>query len=32
MARERSEMILADIVAVRAERNPDLPVLTFECL
>ena len=24
MARERSELILADIVAVRAERNPDL--------
>jgi len=31
MARERSEGILADIVATRAERNPDLPVLTFEC-
>lgn len=31
MARERSELILADIVAARAERNPDLPVLTFEC-
>jgi crotonobetaine/carnitine-CoA ligase len=31
MARERSELILADIVAVRAERNPDFPVLTFEC-
>ena len=31
MARERSEMILADIVATRAERNPDFAVLTFEC-
>jgi crotonobetaine/carnitine-CoA ligase len=31
MARERSELILADIIATRAERNPDLPVLTFEC-
>jgi crotonobetaine/carnitine-CoA ligase len=31
MARERSEMILADIVATRAERNPDFTVLTFEC-
>ncbi len=31
MARERSELILADIIAVRAERNPDLAVLTFEC-
>lgn len=31
MARERSELILADIVATRAERNPDLAVLTFEC-
>lgn len=31
MARERSEMILADIVATRAERNPDFRVLTFEC-
>ncbi len=31
MARERSEMILADIVATRAERNPDYQVLTFEC-
>ncbi|MBW2387786.1 MAG: AMP-binding protein [Deltaproteobacteria bacterium] len=31
MASERSELILADIVAARAERNPDLPVLTFEC-
>ena len=32
MARERSESILADIVATRAERNPDFEVLTFECL
>ena len=31
MARERTEAFLADIVATRAERNPDLPVLTFEC-
>jgi crotonobetaine/carnitine-CoA ligase len=31
MTRERSELVLADIVAIRAERNPDLPVLTFEC-
>ncbi len=31
MARERSELILADIIAVRAERNPDFAVLTFEC-
>jgi crotonobetaine/carnitine-CoA ligase len=31
MARERSELVLADIVATRAERNPDLAVLTFEC-
>jgi len=31
MAEERSELILADIVATRADRNPDLPVLTFEC-
>ena len=31
MARERSEVILADIVATRAERNPDFAVLTFEC-
>ena len=30
-SRERSELILADIVATRAERNPDFPVLTFEC-
>ena len=32
MTRERSESILADIVASRAERNPDFEVLTFECL
>jgi len=31
MARERSEMVLADIVATRAERNPEFEVLTFEC-
>ncbi len=31
MAEERSELILADIVATRADRNPDFPVLTFEC-
>jgi crotonobetaine/carnitine-CoA ligase len=31
MARRRSELILADIVAARADRNPDFPVLTFEC-
>jgi len=31
MARERSEMILADLVALRAERAPDFRVLTFEC-
>ncbi|MEJ2088069.1 MAG: AMP-binding protein [Gammaproteobacteria bacterium] len=31
MTRERSELILADIVATRADRNPDLEVLTFEC-
>jgi crotonobetaine/carnitine-CoA ligase len=29
--RERSDLILADLVAIRAERNPDFPVLTFEC-
>jgi crotonobetaine/carnitine-CoA ligase len=32
MARERSDSILADIVATRAERNPDFEVLTFECI
>ena len=31
MTRERNEMILADIIAIRAERNPDFRVLTFEC-
>lgn len=31
MARERSELVLADLIAVRAERNPDFRVLTFEC-
>jgi len=31
VAREPSELILAIIVASRAERNPDFPVLTFEC-
>ena len=31
MARERSELILADLIAIRAERNPDFEVLTFEC-
>lgn len=31
MARERSDMVLADLIAIRAERNPDFPVLTFEC-
>jgi crotonobetaine/carnitine-CoA ligase len=31
VARERSELVLADQIAVRAERNPDLRVLTFEC-
>jgi crotonobetaine/carnitine-CoA ligase len=31
MARERSELILADLIAARAERKPDFPVLTFEC-
>jgi crotonobetaine/carnitine-CoA ligase len=31
MARERSELILADIIATRAESKPDHPVLTFEC-
>jgi crotonobetaine/carnitine-CoA ligase len=28
--RERNEMILADLIAARAERQPDLDVLTFE--
>ncbi len=30
--RERSEMILADLIQIRAEKNPDLDVLTFEHL
>jgi len=30
--RERSEMILADLVRIRAEQQPDLDVLTFEHL
>jgi len=30
--RERSEMILADLIQLRAEKNPDLDVLTFEHL
>jgi crotonobetaine/carnitine-CoA ligase len=30
--RERSELILADLVQIRAEREPDLDVLTFEHL
>ncbi|HVN83256.1 MAG TPA: AMP-binding protein [Candidatus Binatia bacterium] len=29
--RERSDLILADLIATRAERQPDLDVLTFEC-
>lgn len=28
--RERNEMILADLIAIRAEQQPDLDVLTFE--
>lgn len=28
--RERNELILADLIALRAERTPDLDVLTFE--
>jgi len=28
--RERNEMILADLIAIRAEQHPDLDVLTFE--
>ncbi len=32
MAREPNDMILADMIAARAERNGDFPVLTFECL
>lgn len=30
MARERNEAVLADLIALRAERQPDLDVLTFE--
>jgi len=30
--RERSELILADLIAIRAEQKPDLDVLTFEHL
>jgi crotonobetaine/carnitine-CoA ligase len=30
--RERSEMILADLIQIRAEKNPELDVLTFEHL
>ncbi len=30
--RERSEMVLADLVQIRAEKQPDLDVLTFEHL
>jgi len=28
--RERSDLILADLIASRAEQRPDLDVLTFE--
>ncbi|HVR31031.1 MAG TPA: AMP-binding protein [Thermoanaerobaculia bacterium] len=31
MSRERTDQILADQISLRAERNPDFPVLTFEC-
>jgi crotonobetaine/carnitine-CoA ligase len=31
VARERTDLFLADLVATRAERNPDFQVLTFEC-
>ncbi|HVP30410.1 MAG TPA: AMP-binding protein [Myxococcota bacterium] len=31
MARQRSETILADLVAIRADEAPDFRVLTFEC-
>ena len=31
MTRERTDQILADQISLRAERNPDFPVLTFEC-
>ncbi len=30
MARERNELILADMIAIRAETDPDLDVVTFE--
>jgi crotonobetaine/carnitine-CoA ligase len=30
--RERSEMVLADLIQIRAEQQPELPVLTFEHL
>ena len=30
--RERNEMILADLIQIRAEQKPDLDVLTFEHL
>ena len=30
--RQRSEMILADLIQIRAEQKPELPVLTFEHL
>ncbi len=30
--RERSELILADLIQIRAEQEPDLDVLTFEHL
>jgi crotonobetaine/carnitine-CoA ligase len=32
MMRERNEMILADLIQIRAEQKPDLDVLTFEHL
>ncbi len=31
MARERTDAFLTDVIATRAERNPDFRVLTFEC-
>jgi hypothetical protein len=30
--RERDETLLVDLIAIRADRQPDLDVLTFECL
>ena len=30
--RERNELILADLIPIRAEQQPDLDVLTFEHL